>query len=646
MGGRPTATPFRVFGSPYTLSLHQHVTYLRLKQLPFRVYCRSFTTTLLYSLYFRARSVFCTLTPSGASPLQVWQLAEAAELDEDVEAVARTAKGEVSYTGKDNYGRCGALHASGAATAAPRTQRILVRKETHPQLHLASWCVVVYTCWWLAKTGAMFRYIRGDALDVLEGYVRYFFPIPGIGFARAMAPRFREAMKQLVSATGASEVTAPFMEDHFQRFCAALEAHLREHPNEHFLLGTPHPTLADVTLGAAFSSLFLMDDPPSSMLADKFPCVTEYVERVTGWRGATFVGTTDDAALTTEDASVGSAAPNADTISNSVATSTADRNTDYPDTVPESLGPCFELIAEVLPFLMSQCASFNAFMAGDGVRTLRREPLEGEWKGCTGYLMPQLANVRSLMIVDDNISSVQARSQDLEIAFLAAREVLDDSLLDFGRREDGSHGASPHDVNARGVNEPAAHTSAAAASVVAQNTAASAYRDADDSQHLVQPVREGAAVNGAATRTEESEPKRRAAEEGSAAQFRQQLDPRTMRAEEADFYRAYTAATRHNVVGTAASLCDVVPPARQASSACSTAVVVRGSVKEHLQTLYAMLAKMSCPQYTLTSLHHGRRIYVAVIPECEVSKVRKARQEVAKKSTAASLDMECVTQSG
>ncbi|CAJ1037069.1 Glutathione S-transferase, C-terminal domain containing protein, putative [Leishmania lindenbergi] len=635
MSGRPTKTPFRVFGSPYTLSLHQHVTYLRLKQVPFRVYCTSFTTTFVYSLYYHARSVFCTLTPSGSSPLQVWQLAEAVELDEDVEAIARSAKGEVSYAGKGSCGGGGVSRPDGAMTTAPRTQRLLVRKETHPQLHLASWCVVVYACWWLAKTGAMFRYIRGDALDVLEGYVRYFFPIPGIGFARSMAPRFREVVRRLISATGASDMTAPFMEDHFQRFCTALEAHLHEHPSERFLLGTPHPTLADVTLSAAFSGFFLMDDPPSSMLADQFPCVTEYVERVTGWRGATFVGTTKDAAFTDEGASTGGAKAGPGTITNDLAASAANRNTDYPDTVPESLAPCFELIAEVLPFLMSQCASFNAFMAGDGIRTLRREPLEGEWKGCTGYLMPQLVNIRSLMIVDDNVSSVQARSQDLEIAFLAAREVLDDKLHDFGRREDDSNGTTPHDVNAHRVNSPEADTSATIALEVSKSMSKSADRDADDAQHLLQLAQEDTVANESATRIEGTELKREVGAAVEAAQFRQPLNLSTMRAEEADFYCAYTAAARYKVAGTAASLSDVVPPARQTMSAGSTAVTVRGSVKERLQTLYAMLAKMSCPQYTLTSLYHGRRIYVAAIPEYEVAKVRKARQEARKRSTVA-----------
>lgn len=56
---------------PIPLGLHQQVTYLRLKQLPLRVYCANFATPLLYSIYNRARAAFCTVAPSGASHLQL-----------------------------------------------------------------------------------------------------------------------------------------------------------------------------------------------------------------------------------------------------------------------------------------------------------------------------------------------------------------------------------------------------------------------------------------------------------------------------------------------------------------------------------------------------------------------------------------------
>ncbi|KAK7194025.1 Glutathione S-transferase, C-terminal domain containing protein [Novymonas esmeraldas] len=600
MVGRPAATPFRVFGSPYTLTLHQHVTYLRLKQLPFRVYCTNITTSLLYSLYYRARSVFCTLTPSGASPLQVWQLAEAAELDEDLEAIARTSKGEVHYSLSGKRDRPGGVDGGDGS----RTQRILIRKETHPQLHLASWCVVVYACWWLAKTGAMFRYVRGESRDVLEGYGRYFFLIPGVGFARAMAPRFRQIMQRIVAVTGVSEVTAPFMEEHFQRFCTALEAHLREHPTELFLLCTPHPTLADVTLGAAFSSFFLMDDPPASMLAEKFPCLMEYVERVTGWRGSTFVGTAVDAE---GEASMSG------TSAGGAATGDDGSSREYPDSVPESLAPCFALIAEVLPFLMSQCASFNAYMAGDGILALRREPLEGEWKGCSGYLLPQLPNIRALMIVDDNVCSVAVRSQDLEVAFLAAREVHDDSLHDFGRREDGARSA-----HGTGAGSPEATAPTAPSNDATKDSGSTAVTAVDEASGQQQDDVGG--EDDVVT---------------AAAQFRAPIPLNTMRAEEADFYRVYSAASRFNVAGTATSLSEAVASARQTAGAGGTAVATRGSVTEHLATLRIMLAKMTCPQYTLTSLPHGRRLYVAAIPEHEVAKVRQARKEAASSATVA-----------
>ncbi|KPI84830.1 hypothetical protein ABL78_6114 [Leptomonas seymouri] len=639
MKGKAASSPFRVFGSPYTLLLHQHVTYLRLKQLPFKVYCTNFSTTFLYSLYYRARNCFCTLTPNGTSRVQVWQLAETTELDEDLESIANSAKGEVRYKTAASGDTAKDRGAAVSRMPTTRTQRLLISKETHPNLHLASWCVVVYSCWWLAKTGAMYRYVRGESLDVLEGYVRFFFIVGGIGFARLMAPRFRQLMKQVVRATGASEQTAPYMDEHFMRFCAALEAHLRDHPGECFLLGTPHPTLADVTLGAAFSSFFLMDDPPSTTLAEKFPYVAEYAERVTGWQGSTFVGATDEATSADAGATEGEVQVDGATRSSGVDNGEELRKEDllskgtqkasakdYIDVVPESLAPCFELMTEVFPFLMSQCASFTAFMAGDGVRTLKREPLEGEWKGCEGYLLPQLANIKSLMIVDNDVSTVLTRSQDLEIAFLASREVNDDALRNFGRHDDSAkpplesptstlHTAEERDQTAAGTARTRADAAAALECESAMTTAKS-------------PTRSEAAARGEKVDGDAVTPP------FPAPRFVQPMDLDTVDPAEADFYRAYSTAGRRRLGGDATSLAGAMPTARHATTTACSAVVSRSSVMTRLETLRTMLAKMSCPQYTLTTVFHGRRIYVAVIPEYEVAKVRKARQETAARATA------------
>ncbi|KAL7695765.1 Glutathione S-transferase C-terminal domain containing protein [Lotmaria passim] len=648
MKGGVSSSPFRVFGSPYTLPLHQHVTYLRLKQLPFKVYCTNFTTTFLYSLYYRARNCFCTLTPNNTSCVQVWQLAETVELDEDAEAIARTAKGEVEYSTSSS----GSADKSSNASTSLHTQQLLLSKATHPNLHLASWCVVVYSCWWLAKTGVMYRYVRGESLDVLEGYLRYFFLVGGIGFARSMAPRFRQLMKQVVMMVGVSDTTAPYIDDHFMRFCTALEAHLHEHPTQRFLLGTPHPTLADVTLGAAFSSFFLMDDPPSATLAEKFPCVTEYVERVTGWRGSTFVDLVDEGAshpagaatpATPAEGKTGSEAEERDLPGAPRAASSS--STEYPDVVPESLAPCFELIAEVFPFLMSQCASFTAFMAGDGVRKLRREPLEGEWKGCHGYLLPQLTDIKSLMIVDDDVSSVLVRSQDLEVAFLASREVNDDALRDFGRHDDNAEPAKPPFSPVLGFSEKYDQARAESRRL---RTAASAATGATDSAAAAarqQKEKEVKESGSAAAAVVPSTPSHTAAEPGEggnavrppspASEFAEPLDLNTICPDDADFYRAYSAAGRRRLGGGATSLSAAMPKARHVTGAASHAVLHRSSVLERLEMLRGMLAKMSCPQYTLTTVFHARRMYVAVIPEYEVAKVRRARQETMAAAKAA-----------
>ncbi|RNF08614.1 hypothetical protein TraAM80_02640 [Trypanosoma rangeli] len=203
------------------------------------------------------------------------------------------------------------------------------------------------------------------------------------------------------------------MQEHFQRLCGALDDHFQQHPDMLFVLGMSHPSLADVYMGAAFSANFLMDGPPASFVVQKFPHLNRYLERVTGWRGGVFVGeenteNTKEWVSQTYDA--------------------------YADVVPESMSALLQLIEEVMPFMLSQCAAFHAFIAeGGGVRQLKRESLEEPWQGCSGYLVPQITEIKSLMIIDDGVYTVCARAQDLEVALLAAREVVDDD--DFNGNE-------------------------------------------------------------------------------------------------------------------------------------------------------------------------------------------------------------------
>lgn len=590
--GRGVANPFRIFGSPYTLSLHQHATYLRLKQLPYKVYCTNFTTTLLYALYYRAKHTFSTVAPSGTSHLQLWQLVEATELDEDLASLTTSGVADAAATGRRTLPPC-------------QPQRMLLQKTTHPLLHLASWTTVVYSCWWLAKTGAVYRYVTGESRDVLEGYLRYFFIVPGVGLARTMAPKFQEVMQHIVAVTGVSKETAPYMDEHFYRMCQALESHFREHPDMTFLLGTPHPTMADVALGATFSGFFFMDDPPASIITEQYPCLTEYIWRVTGWRDGTFVG--GDTAEKAAEGAIGSGGP---AKSTSAFAAFHQSHSSYDDAVPESLASFFELQCEVFPFLMSQCASFNAFMSSDGVLSVRREALEGPWSGCHGYLFPQMTNIKSLMIIDDNVSTIQARAQDLEVAFLAAREVHDEGLSTFGREHCSV--APTADLNSRassGVAEP-----------IPPLVGVPASCNDSKANSLNQVLSLETALEGSSHLDSEGEQQRDGAEMRELASvFQNAQDVKNLDADDADFYRAYTKKGKRYFGGVATSLAGAIPAARSTASALRT----RTSVLEHLETLHKMLKKMACPQYTVTSVFHRRRIYIAAIPEYEVAKVRR-----------------------
>ncbi|KEG15511.1 hypothetical protein DQ04_00051060 [Trypanosoma grayi] len=523
---------YRVLGSPYALVLHQHVAYLRLKRLPFKVYCRTFTTTLFYALVYRARNSFCTVTPDGKSYLQLWQLVDAVE-------------------------RASALQ--------HQEETIVVKKRTHPKIHLVSWTVVLYASWWLCKTGAMYRWIDGDSVDVVEGYLRYFFLVPGIGMSRAIVGPFRQAMQKLTSTTGVSTETAPYMREHFQRLCNALDTHFEQNPEMLFLLGTPHPTLADVALGAAFSANFLMDDPPASLLAQKYPHLNRYLENVTGWRGGVFVSE-----------------EHAKQSSRSVSAVPGCAKTDgYVDVVPDSLSSFLQLIEEVLPFMLSQCVAFHAFMAGDGVRHLKKEPLERPWEGCSGYLMPQVTDVKSLMIIDNGIYTVSARAQDLEVALLAAREVVDDDDDDNEDNNDvESFGSVPSSRETSSVDSAVKDTSVVNSSTL---------------------VRESTATRAVVSSLQSSSP----AVEGPDAPSDEML------ADDADFHRVFTAAS-----GRAHS---VLQPRRASGQLGQTMMDSR------LHALRSMLCKMHHPHYTLSSVFHGRKMYVAVIPEHEVARKRNKR---------------------
>ncbi|KAG8348290.1 hypothetical protein TRVL_00880 [Trypanosoma vivax] len=571
---------FRVLGSPYTLAFHQQVAYLRLKRMPFKVYCRTFTTTLFYAWLFRARNTFCTVTPDGKSYLQLWQLA------------AEVEKG----TGK-------------------RSIQFVVRKDTHPNIHLSNWLVVLYSTWWLAKTGAMYRWFKGDSVDVIDGYLRYFFLAPGVGASRAVAKPFRQAMQKLTSVTGVSKDTAPYMQEHFMRLCEALEYHLRQLTRRSqnvrsdspvpFLLGTPHPTLADVALGSVFSANFLMDDPPASLVLQKYPHLNRYLVKVTGWRGGVFVGDEEQSEVpSTASESIGGG---------NVQNNDANMTCCYSDDVPESLSGVLALIEEVMPFVLSQCTALQAYMAGDGVCRLKKEPLEEPWEGCSGYLLPQVTDIKSLMIIDNGVYTVCARAQDLEVALMAAREVVGDDVNDddvAGNRHDNASEVVPPTV---ALTQNTGNSVAAGSS---DATIEGRQEGKDSSLSFTKhqtpcgggegtrsPVLPMGAETVSSFSSSVAESCRQVAEGDNFA-----LGP------DPDFHRVFTLGSQRTR--------GILQPQHHHGQ------LARSPARDRLLRLRGMLKKMHYPHYTLASVFHGRKMFVAIIPEFEVTEKKKKMCEV------------------
>ena len=88
-----------------------------------------------------------------------------------------------------------------------------------------------------------------------------------------------------------------------------------------------------------------------------------------------------------------------------------------------------------MPFLVEQCDAFQRYMSADGIMQLKQVTLSGRgaegYEGLRAYLLPQRTEISSVMVIDRHILTVLSRAQDLEIAMLAAREVMDKELGPF-----------------------------------------------------------------------------------------------------------------------------------------------------------------------------------------------------------------------
>lgn len=584
---------FRIFGSPYASVTHQHITYLYLKRVPIKTYCGTFASTKLYSVYYGAASVFCALTPEKECCLLPWHLMERVE---ERHAQHRGDAHVAGATSSEDTPR----REQRAGKHCPYLQhgrKVLLERTTHPQLHMLSWMFMVYGNWWLTLTGMMYRWLHGDGEGIVSGYMNYFLMMNSVGVVGPLRNRFRKLMCGLLEVHGVSEATRPFMVEHFEALCTALDDHFGvlmsqqqppaqsvANPRDRaetsnpsspqfpvYLLGTPHPTLADVAIGAAFSSYFLMDLGTAEMIDSKHPHLKQYLNGVAGFQQL------HQGEYHPE--------PPSDVLE-------AHEASDFPDAVPESLKSVLMQLEAVFPFLVDQCEAFRVFMSGDrALDDLKRmtldEDAEGGLHGLDAYVLPQRTPISTVMLVDRHLLTVFCRAQDLEIATTAAREILDVELAPFNKessKEEEQRGAaSPQ------IGPPSALVAAPPMSslILERGT-------------FVDPV---ALIDGL-KRSEYSltDVLRR----GAQSPF-PPPDPN----DENSIPHVYSkkgSKTLHRFGNH------------------ETALQLRRSqrsVADVMASLYQSVWQMHCPQFTLSAVSQNRRVFVAVIPEHEYTKKRQ-----------------------
>lgn len=602
---------FRVFGSPYSSVTHQHITYLYLKRVPIKTYCGTFASTKLYSVYHGASSVFCALTPEKECCLLPWHLMERVELRHDHQR--RTF---------DNAEGDAAARQQSTSDASHRylqhSRNILLDRKTHPQLHMLSWIFMAYGNWWLTLTGMMYRWLQSDAEGIVSGYMNYFLMMNSIGVVGPLRSRFRKLMCGLLELHGVSEASRPFMVEHFESLCSALDDHFRDmstlqghhdipaakKPSARtplYLLGTPHPTLADVAIGSAFSGYFLLDLHTAEMIDRKFPHLQRYLKSVAGYQQLKRGEYHPE--------------PPSDVIE-------AHEASEFPDHVPESLKPVLMLLEEVFPFLVDQCEAFRVFMSGNrSLEELKRvtldEDAEGGLQGLQVSVLDQRTPITTVMLIDRHLLTVFCRAQDLEIATTAAREVLDVDLAPFNK-EEGHAEKEPPVVALPHINSNIDAVEPLPPPPPKAEGEASNIKVSPTISRDIQEFRQTTDIEGG--------------DDGSG----DHIDPvaliQRLKMQEVSL----TDVLRRGVASPfpapnpddEASLPHVFSRKggkdlhRFGSSSAVQLRRLQRPMSDVMASLYQSLWQMHCPQFTLSAVSQNRRVFVAVIPEHEYIKKR------------------------
>ena len=276
---------YRIFGSPYSLTTHQSAMYLRHKGVEFNMHVSSLLGTRFASWWHKCAATFAHTSPTGKTLLTFQDLVEDCE-------------------------------------RAHPTPMLMVTPEDHPSLRLVGDALLLYSMYWLMNTGGLFRWVQGEGSHMMGAHASYFI-VTIAPVSKAMGNAIRGKMKETLAQYGITDDSEPFYCHHFFKLLNALEDHLTVHE---YLLGTPHPTLADVTMAAVFECHFVQDDPPATDIREGAPAIMKWLDKMT---------------LTSADGTK-RPLPSA-------------KGYVYPDRVSETLMPIVSLMLEVLPWLVAQC---------------------------------------------------------------------------------------------------------------------------------------------------------------------------------------------------------------------------------------------------------------------------------------------------
>ncbi|ORC91349.1 uncharacterized protein TM35_000063540 [Trypanosoma theileri] len=216
------------------------------------------------------------------------------------------------------------------------------------------------------------------------------------------------------------------------------------------------------------------------------------------------------------------------------------------------------------------------------------------------------------MIIDNGIYTISARAQDLEVALLAAREVVDDDNDDNDNEEieeEDKHKNKPvHHIKAypegNETNRDMKTTRETTPSILSSSSSSSSSEQTlSDNISSINTCKGNPQPNDISIHSK------------SERNIMEDVSMDETLVDDADFHRVFTTAG-----GRARS---ILQPQQWRSGG----KLMPTTIDSRLERLRGMLSKMHHPHYTLSTVFHGRKLFVAVIPEHEVAKRREMQRK-------------------